>query len=352
MSGFLIYGANGYVGDLIAREAVRRGLLPILAGRNAKAINRRAAELNCPSRAFALGASNATALHLTDARIVLNCAGPFIATAEPLIVACLAARVHYLDITGEIEVIEQAARLHERAVAAGIAVIPAVGFDVVPSDCLAATLAAALPSANLLQLAFTPGTISRGTAKTMLETFPHGGRARIDGEIRRVPIAWKTLKVSFPDRQRWAVTIPWGDIASAYHSTGIPNIETYMAMPRRQIRWLRRLRWLFPLLKLGSVRWSIEQILKSRVEGPSAEEREHGRTSLWGRVSDAAGRSIEATLTVPSAYKLTVLTALASVECVLANQPPAGFSAPSRAFGKDFILSIAGSELTMSDRRS
>ena len=123
-----------------------------------------------------------------------------------------------------------------------------------------------------------------------------------------------------------------------------------MAMPRQQIRWLRRLRWLFPLLKLGPLRWSIEQVIKSRVEGPSADEREHGRTSLWGRVSDAAGRSIEATLTVPSAYKLTVLTALASVERVLADQAPAGFSTPSRAFGKDFILSIPGTNMRMSDR--
>jgi short subunit dehydrogenase-like uncharacterized protein len=215
----------------------------------------------------------------------------------------------------------------------------------VPSDCLAATLATALPSANLLQLAFTPGTISRGTAKTMLETFPHGGRARIDGEIRRVPIAWKTFKVPFPDRKRWAVSIPWGDVASAYYSTGILNIETYVAMPRRRIRWLQRLRWLFPLLKVGPLRWSIEQIIKSRVEGPSAEEREHGRTSLWGRVSDAVGHSIEATLSVPSAYKLTVLTALACVEHVLAGKAPAGFATPSRAFGKDFILSIPGTEI-------
>jgi short subunit dehydrogenase-like uncharacterized protein len=349
MNDFLIYGANGYTGGLIAREAVRRGLRPILAGRNAEAINRLAAELNCPSRSFALGTSDASTPHLAGARVVLNCAGPFIATAEPLIEACLAAKVHYLDITGEIDVIERAARLHERAGAAGITVIPSVGFDVVPSDCLAATLAAALPGANLLQLAFTAGAISRGTAKTMLETFPQGGLSRIDEQIRRVPIAWKTLEVPFPEGKRSVVSIPWGDVASAYYSTGIPNIETYVAMPRRRIRWLRQLRWLFPLLKLGPLRWWLEHIIESRVEDPSAEKREQSRASLWGRVSDAAGRSIEATLTTPSAYKLTVLTALASIERVLADQAPAGFSTPSRAFGKDFVLSIPGTELRMDD---
>ena len=177
MSDFLIYGANGYAGGLIAREAARRGLQPILAGRHSKAIRPLAAELNCPWRAFELRATDTTTKHLAGVQAVLNCAGPFVDTVIPMIEACLAAKVHYLDITGEIDVIERAAKYHERAVATGISVIPAVGFDVVPSDCLAAMLAAALPQANRLQLAFTAGAVSRGTAKTMIETIAHGGRA-------------------------------------------------------------------------------------------------------------------------------------------------------------------------------
>jgi short subunit dehydrogenase-like uncharacterized protein len=345
----LIYGASGYTGELIAREAVRRGMQPILAGRSPEAIGRLAADLNCPSQSFALESANQTAAHLAGVRVVLNCAGPFSATAGPMIEACLAAKVNYLDITGEIDVIEATARLHERAVAAGIAIMPAVGFDVVPSDCLAAMLAAALPSATHLQLAFTGGRISRGTAKTLLEILPQGGRVRIDGQIARVPIAWKTLEVPFPKRKRWTVTVPWGDVSSAFHSTGIPNIEVYVAMPLAQIRRMRRMKWLLPLLKLAPVRWLVRRMIESRITGPSAAEREGQHSSLWGRASDTTGRAVGATLVVPSGYTLTALTALASAECVLAGNAPTGFSTPSRAFGKEFILSIPGTELEWND---
>lgn len=345
MSNILVYGANGYTGELIAREAVRRGLRPILAGRNAVAVGRLAAELNCPSRSFALGSIQATAQHLADVRVALNCAGPFLATAGPLIEMCLASQVHYLDITGEIDVIEAAAQMHERAVAAEIAIIPAVGFDVVPSDCLAAMLAAALPSASHLQLAFTLGSISRGTARTILQMLPQGGRARIDGEIRHVPLAWKTLEIPFPAGKQCSATIPWGDVSSAYYSTGIPNIEVYVTMPERQIRQLRQWQLLFPLLKFGPLRRMLERAIESCVSNPSAGQRERAKTIVWGRVSDATGRSVVATLLVPSAYKLTALAATAAVERVLIGKVANGFSTPSRAFGKEFILEIPGTEL-------
>ena len=353
MSNILIYGVtNGYTGELIVREAVRRGLRPILAGRNPKAIGPLATELDCPSRCFALGSTQETAQHLADLGVLLNCAGPFSATAGPLIESCLAARVNYLDITGEIDVIEAAARYHERAVAAEIAIIPAIGFDVAPSDCLAAMLAAALPSASHLQLAVTMGAICRGTAGTILQMFSQGGRARIDGEIRHVPLAWKTLEIPFPAGKRWAASIPWGDVASAYHSTGIPNIEAYVAMPERQIRRLRRWRWLFPLLKFGPLRRMLERAIESRITNPSAGQRERAKAIVWGSVSDATGRSVAATLVVPSAYKLTALTATAASERVLAGNVATGFSTPSLAFGKDVILAIPGTELKSGNQPS
>ena len=233
---------------------------------------------------------------------------------------------------------------------AGIAVIPAVGFDVVPSDCLAAMLAAVLPAADHLQLAFTIGPISRGTAKTILETLPRGGRARIDGRIRWVPIAWKTIRVPFLDGKKWAVSIPWGDVASAYYSTGIPNVEVYVALPRSQIRRLRRWRWFFPLLRFGPVRKLLQNIIESRVTGPSVAQREREHAALWGRVSDSDGNSAEATLLVPSGYQLTVLTSLAAVDRVLSSSAPPGFSTPSRAFGKEFILGMPEAQMIWLDR--
>jgi short subunit dehydrogenase-like uncharacterized protein len=316
-----------------------------LAGRDRAKIQPLADALDLPARVFSLNAVDKSAAALAGVDAVLNCAGPFSATAVPMIEACLAAKVHYLDITGEISAIEAAAARHDRAAAAGVTLVPAVGFDVVPSDCLAAMLAQRLPAPTHLQLAFTfSGSVSPGTAKTMLEGLPRGGRARIDGQIVRVPWAWKSMEVPFADGPRWAVTIPWGDVASAWYSTGIGNIETYLAMPLGQVRWLRRVRFLLPVLRLRVVQRHLRMFIGRLFAGPSAPNEASTRSSLWGRVWDAQGNSAEATLTAPGGYELTVATALASLERVLRGHVPAGFTTPARAFGPEFILAIPGVE--------
>ncbi len=345
---FLLYGANGYTGELIAREAVRLGLRPILAGRSRESFEPLARQLNCQWRAFPLDPDTPaeTAKQLSGVAAVLNCAGPFALTARPLIEACLAAKVHYLDITGEIEVIEMAAELDDRALAARITVLPAVGFDVVPTDCLAAMLAEKLPDATHLQLAFAGlGGISRGTAKTMLRQLPQGGAARIDGKLQQVPVAWKSQKIPFHDKSRWAMTIPWGDVAGAFYSTGIPNIEVYYALPRKQILWLRRLRWLLPIMKVGFLRRLVERKINRGQPGPTEQQRNAGRTMLWGQVSNAAGQSVEMKLETLEGYALTVQTALASVQRIINGNVPAGFQTPSLAFGKEFVLEMPGTSI-------
>ena len=337
----MIYGANGYTGRLIAAECVRQGVKPILAGRNRTEIEQLARELDCPSRVFSLDDPAQVARQLEGASAVLNCAGPFSRTAVTMIEACLQAKVHYLDITGEIDVIERAAALDGRAKAAKIAILPAVGFDVVPSDCLAAMLADKLPTATTLLLAFGGNSgPSPGTAKTILESLPGGGRARIDGEIRAVPAAWKTREIPFRNGPRLAETIPWGDIATAWHSTRIPNIEVYMAATPAMVRQQRKLRRLAPLLRFGPLKRLAAWYIVRTIHGPSADERSRGRAHFWGQVSDAQGRVAEATLETPEGYRLTSLTAAACLRRVLDGAMPPGFATPSQAFGKELILSI------------
>jgi short subunit dehydrogenase-like uncharacterized protein len=347
---WLLYGAYGYTGRHIAEKASRVEPRPVLAGRDRGKTRAIADALDCPARAFPLDAPADIARQLEGVRLVLNCAGPFSATAGPMIEACLAAGVHYLDITGEIAVIESAAQCHDRAVAAGVSVIPAVGFDVVPSDCLAAMLAERLPSATRLQLAFTfTGGVSPGTAKTMLEGLASGAWVRVDGRLVRAAWAEKTIEVPFPDGPRQAVTVPWGDVAAAWHSTGIGNIEVFLAMAPGRIRWLRFARRLFPAMKsrpfAAQARWGIGRF----VAGPSAERNATSRSWLWGRVEDASGQRAEATLEAPGGYPITVSAALASVDRVLAGAAPIGFSTPSKAFGAEFVLGLPGTELRWID---
>ncbi|HUE15868.1 MAG TPA: saccharopine dehydrogenase NADP-binding domain-containing protein [Planctomycetaceae bacterium] len=345
-SEWVLYGANGYTGRCIAEEAVRRSLRPLVAGRSAQAIARLAAEFGLDHRVFSLHDAAPLRASIRGAKLILNCAGPFSATARPLMEACLAEGVHYLDITGEIDVIEAAAALDDKAKAAGVVLMPAVGFDVVPSDCLATTLSERLPDASRLQLAIsTTGSISRGTAKTMLEVMSQGGRARIDGRIERVPLAWKSREIPFREGPRTAMTIPWGDVASAYYSTGIGNIEVYVASPARQIAALRRWGGLISVLAAKPVLALAKRIVERRVPGPSAASRERETASLWGRVENPRGQHVEGTLTTPNGYALTVMTALAAVERLLNSEPRGGFLTPALAFGSGFITTIPGCDL-------
>ncbi len=341
---WLIYGAYGFTGRWIAEEAVRRGMRPVLAGRSADELQPLADELNCPVRVFDLGEPDAVAEQFEEVDAVLHCAGPFSHTAETVVEACLRTSTHYLDITGEIDVIEMVAGLDDRARRRGVCLLPAVGFDVVPSDCLAAKLLWRLPEARTLQLAIQGmGQISRGTARTMLENLPRGGRARRDGNIVAVPLAWTTLEVPFRSGKRSAVTLPWGDVASAWYSTRIPNIEVYLAMPPDRIAWLRRMRGLMYPLRLAPetlvrkvLRWFVDQGVAT------ADQSQQAEASLWGRVADADGNEAEATLQTPGGYRLTVLTALESLERVLREEVEPGFQTPSQAFGADFVLEIPG----------
>ncbi len=325
----------------------------MLAGRDAAKIEPLAAELNCDSRVFALTQAAEVAGHLQGMAAVLHCAGPFSATAEPMMEACLAAGVAYLDITGEIEVIESAWARHDRALSAGIAILPAVGMDVVPSDCLAAQLAEALPQAVRLELAFGGmASISHGTAATIWENIGGGGRVRQDGRIVRVPAAWKVQEIPFSSGPRLAMTIPWGDVASAFHTTGIPNIEVYAAVPPKQLTVLRRFRWLARLAGIGLVQSVGRRWIDRRITGPGEAELSRGRTEFWGRVTDETGRIAEATLETPNGYTLTAQTSLAILQQVLAGRVPTGFSTPASALGGAFIESIPGVSFAWRQRPS
>lgn len=342
-ANFLLYGANGYTGKLIARLSKERDLRPILAGRDKDAIEQMASEHGFEHRVFALNDAEAIRAALSEVALVLHCAGPFSRTSRPMADACLKTKTHYLDITGEASVIETLAARDKEAQAAEIMLLPCVGFDVVPSDCLAAHLKRRLPSATHLSLAIQGmGRVSRGTATTMVENINRGGLVRRDGKLTGVPAAWKTRQIDFGRGQVMTTTIPWGDVATAFYSTGIPNIEVYAAIPggvRRMMKWTRPFGRL-----LGSS--FVQRFLKKRIRaqppGPSEQERARGKSFVWGEVKDDAGQRAVSRLRGPEGYTLTALTALAIVERVLGGQFSIGFQTPSKAYGADLILEIEG----------
>ena len=342
--GLLLYGASGYTGRLVAEVLRREGLRAVLGGRRPETVDPVAKSLGWESLCFPLSDPDLITRMLEPFGALLLTAGPFSRTSAPALEACLRARTAYLDITGEIEVFEACFGRHGEAVKAGIPVLPGTGFDVVPSDSLAASLASALPDSTHLQLAIRGFKTSAGTMKTMIEGIPKGGAARVDGRIVRVPAAWKTMTVPFPDKPRLAMTIPWGDVSTAFRSTGIPNIEVYMAVPPAAISAARRSAFLAPLLGLGLVQNFLKARVDRNVKDPTEAERLRERSVLWGRVSDGS-REVTGTLETPEAYALTAETAVAIAKKVLAGEVAPGAWTPSQAFGARFIESIPGCRL-------
>ena len=338
---FLIYGANGYTGELITRFAAERGMNPILAGRNAIAVEELAKKHHLDYRVFSLDEKDRLDTALQEVDVVLHCAGPFSITSRPMVEACLRNKKHYTDITGEIAVFEATARLDEKAKEAGIMLMPGVGFDVVPSDCLAKHLKDRLPSATHLSLAFYGlGRLSHGTQATMMMNVGSGGAIRKDGKITSVPAAWKTREIDFGEVTKTGVTIPWGDVATAYYSTGIPNIEVFTIVPPSNLKMMKLSRYLGWLLATRPFQEYLQKQIPAG--GPSDEERANGKTLLWGEASDLNGNRVEARMQGPEGYTMTALTSLNITQKILDGNFTPGFQTPAKQYGADLVMEIEG----------
>jgi short subunit dehydrogenase-like uncharacterized protein len=338
---FLIYGCNGYTGKLISEHAVKVGLTPILAGRDTQKVEALAKELNLRFRVFDLKDENEVAGNIQDVRIVLHCAGPFRFTSKIMAAACLKAQTHYLDITGEYDVFESLFALSDVAKQGGILIMPGVGFDVVPSDCLAMYLKNKIPGVDTLELALMSkgGRISHGTAITVAENLGGNTMVRRDGKLQEVANGALVKRIKFEDkRKKDAVAISWGDISTAYRSTGIPNITVYNCLPDSVIKAMKRSNYLGFLLRWRPVKNLLISRIKKRPAGPSAEERETASSVVWGEARNGFGAYARAQLNLPEGYTLTAMTAVKIVQEFLAKEPPHGTCSPASVFGADFIL--------------
>jgi saccharopine dehydrogenase (NAD+, L-lysine-forming) len=284
--------------------------------------------------------------------LVAHCAGPYSATSAPMIAACLDTRTHYVDVTGEVAVFEAVLGQGERAAEAGVILLPGSGFDVVPTDCLANLLAAALPGATALELAFrAPGGLSRGTALTTIEAAPSGVFRRVDGELRSTPIGEPRRRVPFPSGPREVGAISWGDLVTAAHSTGIQTITVYTQVPARGPALRAATAVVRRLLRYGPARSLAGRAVRRRPAGPDEQTRARTISEVWGEVRDAAGETRTASLTGPNAYDLTADAMLRTVGYVLAGTGPAGPIAagahtPATALGADFVRELDGVRVT------
>ena len=346
-SPFMIYGATGYTGGLIVEEAVKKGLKPVVAGRNHEKVAAIASKYDLPSAVFSVDDQSRTEMALSGIKAVLSVAGPFAHTAEKLTGACIMQRVHYLDVTGEIDVFELCAGRHAEAGAAGITLMPGVGFDVVPSDCLAASVTKLVDDPVSIELAINAGgNPSRGTAKTMVESLGQGLKIRRGGKI---VTQFAPLKKQFDlgDGLSDFIAVSWGDVSTAYHSTGVGDVTVYFPAVGPVKAMTAISRFAGPILRSKGLQNYLKKKIDQGSAGPSDDVRAAAGADLFCRVTDKGGKSATGILKTPNGYTLTAEAAVEATLSVLENAPEAGFSTPSKAFGADFVTTLSGCEMTL-----
>ena len=342
----LIYGAYGYTGRLAAALAAAKGLDVVLAGRNKDALAEVGDRLRVPVRVVGLDDSGELFRALHDIACVVHMAGPFAATSAPMLSACLATQTNYIDITGEIEVFEAMWSRQEEIRRAGITAVPGAGFDVVPTDCLAAHVAGKLerPASLILALSGFEGA-SQGTLRTAVRQLSQAVLCRRQGRI--VPLDDRSPRgIDFGSGDEPCVPLSWGDVATAFHSTGAENITVYLQRTAL-LRTVDVLGGLFgPLLRSRSGQRALSALVRSRPEGPSQADRARHRSRIWAEATDDAGRSSRARLSTPDPYDFTASSALEISTRISSLPAPLGLVTPSQAFGADFVLSLPGCSRT------
>ncbi len=342
---FLIYGATGYTGKLMSERAKTLGLSPLLSGRNTEKLKQVAEPLGFNYKAVSLNDKQALQNLLGKVDLVIHCAGPFSATAKPMVEACLKTKTHYLDITGEISVFERHKSLDSKAKDANILIMSGVGFDVVPTDCLAAHLKNRMPDAEFLNLSVGGlSKISAGTAKTAIENISKSFAVRRNGKIIQLN---KPLysKADFGKGEVDTVSVSWGDIATAYYTTGIPNISVFFQLTfqtKKIIEMSRVMKW---FLSLSPVQKKLKSKIEKKFKGPDESERENAKGIIYGEAVNSKGEKIISKLITPEGYKLTCMTALEITKKVLNGEVKPGYYTPALLFGENLITNIEGVEL-------
>ena len=341
-NSFLLYGANGYTGELIARHAKDYDLQPILAGRREEVIKPLANQLDCAYIVFGVDNTSAVNHAVGKVKVVLNAAGPFQFTAKQMIEGCVECGTHYLDINGDVSVFEFVRRYDDVAKRAGIMVLPGAGFDVVPTDCTALFLKKLVPDAVALKLAFASlgGGLSHGTATTMVSKLGKGGAVRKDGKIISVPLGHRGMWVDFGERKLFVMTIPWGDVATAYYTTGIPNIESYAAVSPAVYRLLKFQSLYNWFLRTNFLRSLLQRRINRRVPGPTTEQRRNAASLIWGQAQSPNGSQATVRMRCDDGYTLTMQSTLLITKKILSGDYKPGYQTPASAYSEDLVMDL------------
>jgi len=191
----------------------------------------------------------------------------------------------------------------------------------------------------------------------MVYKLGQGGAVRKDGKIIRQPLGQKGMWVDFltPSgeiKKLFVMSIPWGDVSTAYFTTGIRGIESYTGISPKTYRLLK-LQPLFNwLLRTTFVRNIIKKKINQRPAGPADEQRSKSSSLVWGQAINAGGQTATARLSGPDGYTLTAHSSLLIAQKVLQGFFLPGYQTPASAYGEDLVLEIPGVKREIVDGRS
>ncbi|MEO6167831.1 MAG: saccharopine dehydrogenase NADP-binding domain-containing protein [Chitinophagales bacterium] len=335
----MIYGATGYMGKLITRKLVEEGLKPILAGRSER-VEQFARAYGLDHRIFALDQQEVVNENLKGISLLINLAGPFNLTNRPLVIACLANKAHYIDISGESTVFQTVFSFHEKAKEAGIMLMPGTGFGIVPTDVMALILKQEMPDGDKLVLGFAiEGRASQGTMRVGIKSIHQPGVEIVNGKQQAAKPAAKSFQTTIANKKMTMVQNPWrGDLFTAPITTGIQNIVTYTAFPKLLVTVMRHPSLFGGVMKSKFMDWLISRM----PEGPDEKELKNGKSYVYGKISNSAGEQLEKVMTGPEAYLYTAITTIHIAKNILKGDFKFGFQTPAGLYGKELITGIEG----------
>lgn len=341
---WMIYGATGYTGTLIAKEAVRRGHRPLLAGRNAEKLRMLAEQLGLEWCAFSLEDKSTLREATESIDLMLNTAGPFTETCEPIMDGCLAGHTHYMDISNEIFVLQAAQARHHLAEKMGVSLIPSVGFGTTASNCLARHVWAKITDPVSLELVISPYVAQRsaGAIKSTLKTIACGAYVRKNGILTAIPFGSGAKHMLITNRAHNVLPVATGDLEAAYMSTGVANICVYMPHSLNPALACFVLPIIQKLLSWDVLRQLAEQQIGRRQASHAINPVDTKQHSwVWARATDPHGNIAEARLEAGEGYNFTASASIHAVEWVLCHHS-VGAQAPAAVFGEDFVLRLEG----------
>ncbi len=286
-----VYGATGYTGKLVAAELAASGADYVLAGRSAEKLDALAEDLggSVETRAVALDDPEGLRDLLTPCAAVIACAGPFSVHGEPVLEAAVDTATHYLDTTGEQTWMRTAFEDYgPRAHSAGTTVIPAMGFDYVPGDMIAALTAQGMGEVDEVVLAYSVAGfgMTRGTQLSGLEMV--GG-----GDVEWRKLKWMPADQSvgrgtylFPEpigRQRM-VRYPAGEQITVPRHVATRQVRTMITAstlaPSPLARALPALTRSTGLAMRTPLRKAVGKMISRLPEGPKLEDRQAARFTI------------------------------------------------------------------------